>query len=168
MSELISIIGQEAEALGLSGQERTSYVKDRLKEERERLERKEKEEQERKDRIAAQDRHERIAKEEREHALELEKLRLQAQNPPPADRRELNPHQPKLPKLPSFIDGREDLDSWLLRFERFAQSSKWEKENWTTFLSALLTGRALDCYCRLSVEEAKDYDAVKKALQIPL
>ena len=97
MSELISIIGQEAEALGLSGQERTSYVKDRLKEERERLERKEKEEQERKDRsrIAEQDRQDRIAKEEREHALELEKLRLQAQNPPPADRRERNEYQSK-------------------------------------------------------------------------
>ena len=94
----------------MSGQERTSYVKDRLKEERERerLERKEKEEQERKDRsrIAEQDRQDRIAKEEREHALELEKLRLQAQNLPPADRRELISHQSKLLKLPPFIDGR--------------------------------------------------------------
>ncbi|RUS84546.1 hypothetical protein EGW08_007715 [Elysia chlorotica] len=60
---------------------------------------------------------------------------------------------------------RNDLDSWLLRFERFAETSQWQKESWPAYLSALLTGRALDCFCRLSTEDAKNYDAIKLALQ---
>ena len=47
--------------------------------------------------------------------------------------------RPKLPRLPAFVDGKDDLDSWLLRFERFANTSGWLKENWCTSLSALLT-----------------------------
>ena len=49
--------------------------------------------------------------------------------------------KPKLPRLPAFVDGKHDLDSWLLRFERFANTSVWPKESWCTSLSALLTGR---------------------------
>ena len=48
----------------------------------------------------------------------------------------------KMPKLPAFVDRKDDLDSWLLRFERFATTSGWPKESWCTSLSALLTGRA--------------------------
>ena len=35
---------------------------------------------------------------------------------------------------------------------------------WTTYLSALLKGRALDVYDRLSTEDAADYDKLKDAL----
>ena len=31
----------------------------------------------------------------------------------------------KMPKLPAFVDRKGDLDSWLLRFERFATRSGW-------------------------------------------
>ena len=72
---------------------------------------------------------------------------------------------PKLPKLPAYMDGKDDLDSWLLRFERFANTSGWHKENWCTSLSALLTGRALEVFCHLSESEAIDYDRVKEVLQ---
>ena len=68
--------------------------------------------------------------------------------------------RPKLPRLPAFVDGKDDLDSWLLRFERFANTSGWPKEYWCTSLSALLTGRALEVFCRLSELEAIDYDRV--------
>ncbi|GFO41258.1 Zinc finger protein [Plakobranchus ocellatus] len=64
----------------------------------------------------------------------------------------------KHPKLPNFQDGRDDLDIWLTRFERFAESKGWSREKWSSSLCALLTGRALDCYGRLSAEQAKDYD----------
>ena len=30
--------------------------------------------------------------------------------------------RPKLPRLPAFVDGKDDLDSQLLRFERFANT----------------------------------------------
>ena len=68
--------------------------------------------------------------------------------------------RPKLLRLPAFVDGKDDLDSWLLRFERFANTSGWPKENWCTSLPALLTGRALEVFCRLSESEAIDYDAI--------
>ena len=64
----------------------------------------------------------------------------------------------KLPKLPSFSDGKDDMDSFLKRFERFATNAKWPKEEWATNLSALLQGKALDVYSRLSASEAQDYD----------
>ena len=59
----------------------------------------------------------------------------------------------------------DDLDMWLLCFERFANTSGWPEENWCTSLSALLTGRALEIFCRLSESEAIDYDKVKEVLQ---
>ncbi|GFO39875.1 retroviral-like aspartic protease 1 [Plakobranchus ocellatus] len=70
----------------------------------------------------------------------------------------------KHPKLPNFQDGSDDLDIWLTRFERFAESNGWSWEKWSSSLCALLTGRALDCYRWLSAEQAKDYDKVKEAL----
>ena len=63
------------------------------------------------------------------------------------------------------MDGKDHLDSWLLRFERFANASGWPKENWFTPLSALLTGRALEVFCRISESEVIDYDRVKEVLQ---
>ena len=70
----------------------------------------------------------------------------------------------KTPKLPSFVDGKDDLDSYLLRFERFAATSGWERTEWATCLSALLTGKALDVYSRLAEEDAVSYDALREAL----
>ncbi|GFR81475.1 hypothetical protein ElyMa_004070400 [Elysia marginata] len=50
----------------------------------------------------------------------------------------------KLPKLPHFQDGKDNLDIWLTRFENLL--------------------RALDCFGRLSSEQAQDYGKVKQAL----
>ena len=72
----------------------------------------------------------------------------------------------KGPKLPTFVDGKDDLDSYLKRFERFAISNGWEKHEWATALSALLTGKALDVYSRLPDDTALDYEKVKEALLI--
>ncbi len=52
----------------------------------------------------------------------------------------------KGPKLPAFVDGKDDLDSYLKRFERFATINGWEEYEWATALSALVTGKALDVY----------------------
>ncbi|GFS23493.1 hypothetical protein ElyMa_005134500 [Elysia marginata] len=67
-------------------------------------------------------------------------------------------------KLPHFQEGKDNLDIWLTRFERFAESNNWSRDKWSSSLCALLTGRALDCYGRLSSEQAQDYDKVKQAL----
>ena len=70
----------------------------------------------------------------------------------------------KIPKLPSFNEGRDNMDSYLKRYERFATNAKWPKEEWATNLSSLLQGKALDVYSRLSSEEATDYDKLSDAL----
>ena len=97
----------------------------------------------------------------REHELELARL---GQGRNVAERAELREDRAKAPKLPSFVDGKDDLDAYLQRFERFATTAKWEKTGWASKLSALLSGRALEVYSRLSEEAAQDYDRVKLAL----
>ena len=56
------------------------------------------------------------------------------------------------------------MDAYLQRFEKSAATAKWEKTGWASKLSALLSGRALEVYSRLSEEAAQDYDRVKLAL----
>ena len=72
----------------------------------------------------------------------------------------------KSPKLPSFIDEKDELDSYLLRFECYTENASREKNTWAIKLSALLTGRAMDVYTRMSDTDANDYDKLKKALLI--
>ena len=70
----------------------------------------------------------------------------------------------KLPKLPSFCDGKDNMDVYLKRFERFAKNAKWPDEEWATNLSTLLQGKALAVYSRLSTEDANDYEKLGDAL----
>jgi transposase InsO family protein len=70
----------------------------------------------------------------------------------------------KAPKLPVFQTGKDDMDSYLVRFERYAEAQKWAKDNWASCLSALLTGKALEVYYRLDKDEVGDYDTLKEAL----
>ena len=68
------------------------------------------------------------------------------------------------PKLPYFEETKDKMDSYLSRFEKYATANKWDKNVWAAYLSALLKGRALDVYDRLSTEDAADYDKLKDAL----
>ena len=68
------------------------------------------------------------------------------------------------PKLPYFEESKDKMDSYLSRFEKYATGNKWDKNVWAAYLSALLKGRALDVYDRLSTEDAADYDKLKDAL----
>ena len=122
-------------------------------------------------RLAAQAEERRIAAEERKAELEVEKLRLelearrlsQAQN-----REQLNQGSVesvvRTPPLPSFVDGKDNLDEYLLRFERYASMAKWNRSTWANQLIPLLTSKAVDVYNRLSPEEAMDYERLKVAL----
>ena len=96
----------------------------------------------------------------REHELELARLGQGNLDDRPRDRED----RAKAPKLPSFVDRKDDLDAYLQRFERFEETAKWNKIGWASRLSALLSGRALEVYSRLSEEAAKDYDKVRIAL----
>src|SRR6218665_2172005 len=70
----------------------------------------------------------------------------------------------KGPKLPPFEDGKDNMDAYLRRFEKYATIRKWEKQEWAVYLSALLKGRALDVYARMPPEQYDNYEALKNAL----
>ena len=64
------------------------------------------------------------------------------------------------------MDGNDDLDAYLQRFERFATTAKWQRLGLVSKLMrrVLLSGRALEVYSCLSEEAATNYDRVKLAL----
>ncbi|CAN8017415.1 unnamed protein product [Ixodes persulcatus] len=74
----------------------------------------------------------------------------------------LSPRPHKL--MPPFDDRRDDLDTYLRRFECVAQGQDWPQEKWATALSMRLVGPALEVIGRMSPEESLDYDKVKRAL----
>ena len=132
-----------------------AVVRDKEREEREKEKEKEREERQREKEKEREER-----QKERQHELELER--------PRAERESLTEHSQtvsaKKPKLPAFVDGKDDLDAYLARFERTATTNGWAREEWATNLCALLTGRALNVYSRLSERDANDYDQLKEAL----
>ena len=121
--------------------------------------------------MAAQAEERRIAAEERKAELEVEKLRLelearrlsQSQNGEQLNQESVE-NVVRTPPLPSFVDGKNNLDEYLLRFERYASVAKWNRSTWATQLSPLLTGKAVEVYNRLSPEETIDYERLEVAL----
>ena len=86
---------------------------------------------------------------QRRHELEMKHLELEQTKHWLRAQAHNEEDRAKAPKLPFFVDGKDDLDAYLQRFERFAATAKWEKAGWATNLSALLSGRALEVYSRL-------------------
>ena len=183
------VLKQEAEEIGFEGKDILEYIKEQQKLDREeraawrniRIAELQAEEKKRADELQAEEKKradeirfaqieaaKEQAKIEAEKELALKELELKAQQsqagaslavtPPPRNK------DAKSPKLPSFIDEKDELDSYLLRFERYAENASWEKDTWAIKLSALLTGRAMDVYTRMSDADASDYDKLKKAL----
>ena len=68
------------------------------------------------------------------------------------------------PKLPSFGEQRDDIDSNLDRFERFAKSQNWALETWVISLIPLLTGKGPDVYASMASKEANHCEVLNKAL----
>ena len=71
--------------------------------------------------------------------------------------------KPKGPKLTAY-DEKDDIDSFIHRFEQYAKVEGWTEDTWAIYLAALLKGKALDVYTRLPLEEAQDYTVLKEAL----
>ena len=114
---------------------------------------------------------------ERKHKLEMEKLRLESerlieqrsassedQQAALSQASQSTVARTKAPVLPGFVDGKDNLDSCLLRFVRYATVAGWERSDWATRLSPLLSGRALDVYSGLSDKQARNCDKLQKAL----
>ena len=121
--------------------------------EREAEERRAKREAEERKLLAEREAEERKAAMELEQLkLELEAKRLETAARPVGIAEEVVRQSARMaqsPELPTFVDGRDDLDNYILRFERYATVAGWEKEAWATQLSPLLSGRALEVYSRL-------------------
>ena len=96
---------------------------------------------------------------DRQHEDELERLEAQKALTQPRET-----IKAKTPKIPAFNKGKDEIDSYLLRFERYATAKKWEPDTWATGLSALLQGKALDVYALMPKEDALNYDKLKVAL----
>ena len=62
---------------------------------------------------------------DRQHEDELE--RLEAQKALTQLRETI---KAKSPKIPAFNEGKDEMDSYLLRFERYATAQKWEPDTW--------------------------------------
>ena len=90
--------------------------------------------------------------------LDLERARVEKGN----GQAQVNTVRP--PKLPAFVCGRDNLDVYINRFERYAVAQQWAPDTWAVNLSALLTGKALDTYSRLDDDDAIDYNTVKAAI----
>ncbi|CAH1242223.1 GIN1 [Branchiostoma lanceolatum] len=136
---------REAEKLKLEAEEKEFERQREVEKRRFEAEEKEKERQER--------------EAERRHQREMIQLGLVRE-----DRTETEHVRAKAPKLPPFVDGKDEVDAYLQRFERFATANAWEPDTWASSLCALLTGRALEVFSRLDNTEAQDYKCVKEAL----
>ena len=73
---------------------------------------------------------------QRRHELEMKRLELEQTHAGPAAQVPNKEDGAKGPKLPSVVDGKDDLDAYLQRFERFDTTAKWEKARWATKLKA--------------------------------
>ena len=103
--------------------------------------------------------------EQKKHIFEIERLAAEQNIKPAVQHKEDKSYvTAKNPKIPAFDEGKDEMDSYLLRFERYATAQKWKKEDWATNLNARLKGKALDVYALMPVEEALNYDMLNAAL----
>ncbi|XP_035038975.1 zinc finger protein 396-like [Hippoglossus stenolepis] len=58
----------------------------------------------------------------------------------------------------------EDIEKYLLRFERIAKTWKWPENEWACRLVPLLSGKALEAYTAMDEEKAHCYTDLKAAL----
>ena len=70
----------------------------------------------------------------------------------------------QMPKLPYFVDGKDNIDSYLARFETYAHSMNWPLERYSLCLSSLLTGKALDVLAKIPQSLVHDYEHLKNTL----
>ena len=70
----------------------------------------------------------------------------------------------QMPTLPYFVDGKDNIDSYLARFETYAHSMNWPLERYSLCLSSLLTGKALDVLAKIPQSLVHDYEHLKNTL----
>ena len=124
---------------------------------------------ERQEREREIERQERERERERQHELELAKIKAETSFVSQTSTTGITNNQGvqsqvKTAKLPLFDEKVDSIDAYLSRFEKYHEAVKSQKENWAIYLAALLKGKALEVYSRLSSEDANNYDVLKTAL----
>ena len=97
-----------------------------------------------------------------EAEVELKKIEAETTSHPWGPKEKSS--NPRSPKLPYFDEHTDKMDSYLTRLESYALSNKWDPSMWASYLSALLKGRALEVFLRLSRDDRSDYGQIKEAL----
>ena len=153
--ERLARVGRE---LGYEGKDLQDFLRDEHATFREELERKrEKEEMEKQ-----------LAKEESLCQFELEMAKLKVEESKNtstlSETSFFHSAGLKSAKLPHFDDSKDSIDAYLTRFEKYNEVMGSDRNNWAIYLAALLKGKALEVYSRLSSAESNDYEALKSAL----
>ena len=68
------------------------------------------------------------------------------------------------PKLPMFHDDKDEIDSFIFRFETHAKAVGWKIADWPIIMGTLLQGNALSLYHSLCAAGSFDYKDLKTAL----
>ncbi|XP_071842666.1 uncharacterized protein [Apostichopus japonicus] len=162
--------------MGLTGGELLNFVKEQQQIARD--ERQQQRAEAEKERAEAEKQRAEAEKEraeaEKQRMFELAKLEKQAElqqnsngnadlNSSRSSTSSREPNRIPTPKMPHF-DEKEDLDAYLLRFERFATAQEWPEEQWALNLSLCLKGESLRVYSRLPPDDSQNYQKLKKAL----
>ena len=109
----------------------------------------------------------RLAEKTRSDDMELEKLRLQLrleESKHNVTRSHDSPGLGILGKIPKFEEGRDNLDSFIRRFETVARSTNVPESQWGTQLLVLIGGRGLDACQSLTEHQMKEFKILKQTL----
>ena len=112
----------------------------------------------------ARERDERAAKREHEKILKEAELKIASINASQMSFPGQGVVSAKYPKLSAFDESKDNMDSFLFRFEKYVVAQGMKPEDWAMSLSALLLGTALEVYRRLGKDDSDDYQKLKKAL----
>ncbi|KAK7934242.1 hypothetical protein WMY93_005138 [Mugilogobius chulae] len=67
------------------------------------------------------------------------------------------------PKLP-ILTPEDDIEHFLITFERMAKVCRWPKEEWAVRLVPLLTGKARSAFVQMDIRHSNKYGRVKEAI----
>jgi len=123
---------------------------------------------EREDRAAQREFESQREREQREHEWRLAKLQQAGTIPPP-------PPPPPPPVQPQFrienatkllpkLTNEQEIETYLISFERIATLNKWPKTDWSAILQTQLKGKGLKVFSELPLADCQNYDCLKRAL----
>ena len=131
----------------------------------------EREERERKAQMEREERERQVQKEIKLKEMELEEKRIEkgiltkdTSSQGNGGQNSSKKSKTNFPKLPVFHEEKDDIDSFLFRFEAHAKAVGWKEEDWPIAMGTLLQGNALSVYHGLCALSTFTYNDLKQAL----